>query len=155
MGAVFKKYQINKNGLSKWIAGMGKFFLTGAFFLLFSSVGLAVPPVPLPPHPPLPPGPPPPHLVLPPPPILVPPLPPAPPGVIHYRPGHPPYPGWVWVPGYYRGHQWVPGHWSKPKKYRPGYDHGPRYAPGPPPPPGPRYHPGPPPPPGPHPPYGR
>lgn len=153
MCTVFNKYQTDKKGLSKWLGGLGRFFLTGAFFLLFSSVGLAGPPVPLPPHPPglphppLPPGPPP--LILPHPPLVVPHHRPGPPGVIYHSPGRPPHPGWVWVPGYHRGHQWVPGRWSKPKKYKPRYGHGPGYAPGP------RYHPGPPPPPGPHPPYGR
>ena len=37
-----------QDGSAVW----GCFLAAGAFFLLFSSVGLAAPPVPLPPHPP-------------------------------------------------------------------------------------------------------
>ena len=127
MHTIFKQQPTEKNGLLRWFSSMGGSFLTGTFLLLFSSVGLAAPPVPLPPHPPglghppLPPGPPLPHQVLP--------LPPGPPGVIHHPPGLPPHPGWVWMPGYHRGNRWVPGNWSKPKRHRPRYDHdrGPRY----------------------------
>ena len=99
---------IGKNCFGRWLRIAGMVVSIGAFFLLFSGVGTAGPPVPLPPHPPglphppLPPGPPP---------VLVPPHPPGPPVVI--APGHPPYPGAVWVPGYHRGHRWVPGHWSR------------------------------------------
>jgi hypothetical protein len=146
MDTVFKKCETDKNGLLKWFGSLGVLLAAGAFSLFFSSVGLAGPPVPLPPHPPLPPLPPPPHQVLPHPPIVAP---------LHHPPGRPPYPGWVWVPGYYKGHRWVAGHWAQPKRHRPRYDHGPRYHPGPPHPPGPRHHPGPPLPPGPPPPHGR
>lgn len=140
MHTVFKKYKTDKNGFSRWFSGLGVILAAGAFSLLLSSVGLAGPPVPLPPHPP----------GLPHPPIVAPPRHlPGPPAVIHHPPGRPPYPGWVWMPGYYRGHRWVPGYWAKPKRHRPRYDRGPGYRSGPPPPPGPRHLPGPPLPPGP------
>jgi hypothetical protein len=146
MQTLFKKYETNKNRRSRWFGRLGTLLAVGAFSLFFSTAGLAGPPVPLPPHPPLPPLPPPPHQVLPHPPIVAPPhLPPGPPDVIHRRTGRPPHPGWVWVPGFYRGRHWVEGHWDKPRQYRPRYDHGPRYHPGPPPHPRNRPHPGPPP----------
>ncbi len=115
---------VYKNCLGKWlrVAGMG--ISIGSFFLLFSGTGIAAPPIPLPPHPPGLPRPPLPV----PPPVLVPPLPPGPPVVVRHPPGLPPHPGWIWVPGYHRGHRWVPGYWSRPKRHRPRYDH-----PGPPP----------------------
>ena len=154
MHNVFKKYKTDKNGLPRWFGGLGVILAAGAFSLLLSSVGLAGPPVPLPPHPPLPPGPPLPHQVLPHPPIVAPPSSTGAAGCYPPSPGRPPYPGWVWMPGYYRGHRWVPGYWAKPKRYR-AIEYDRRYDPGPPPPPGPRHLPGPPLPPGPHPPLPR
>ncbi|MBI4765282.1 MAG: hypothetical protein HY787_11830 [Deltaproteobacteria bacterium] len=135
MNTVFKKYKIEKNRLSRWFSGLEVLLLAGTFCLLLNNVALAAPP--LPPHPPLPPLPPPPHKVLPHPPL---PVPPHPPGVvIHHPPGLPPHPGWVWVPGHYKGQRWIPGHWARPKRYS---RYGRRYAPGPPPLPGPPPSPG-------------
>jgi hypothetical protein len=141
--------QTQKNWFVKWMRILGIAISIGTFFLLFSNMGIAAPPVPLPPHPPGLPRPPLPPV---PPPVIVPPLPPGPPVIVHHPPGPPPHPGWVWVPDYYRGHRRVPGYWSRPKRYGPRYDRGPRYDHGR------RYDrvhrrdPGPPPHPGPHPP---
>ena len=142
MKADMNNQPTNKNWFIRWLRIGGMVISVGSFFLLFSSMGIAGPPIPLPPlppglpHPPLPLGPPLPHRVLPHPPILVPPHPPGPGGS-------------VWVPGYHRGHRWVPGYWSRPKRYRPRYDPGPRYDHRPRYDRGPRYDHGPPPHPGP------
>lgn len=129
MKAYFGKQQKYSTCLSGWFKGAGMLLLIGAFFFLFTNVGLARPPIPgphppgSPPlpgphHPPLP-GPHPPGLPLPPHPVILPP-PPLPLGPHVFMPGPPPYPGWFWVPGYQRGHHRVPGHWSKPKRIHRG-----------------------------------
>jgi hypothetical protein len=122
--------QIHKNFFENCLKIFGLGISIGTLFLIFSTIGLAAPPVPLPPHPPgfpppLPPGPPAPHHVVPPPPLPGPLHPPAPPVILHRPPGLPPYPGAVWVPGYHRGNKWVPGYWSRPNRHRHRHNPGP------------------------------